>query len=58
MQVFEGSSDRNTPVTHLFYEVVRLLHIRIQPVKWHVNIAMRFELLGCVGKSKLYNRYS
>ena len=50
MQEFEGSWDRNTPVTHFFYKEVRLLDIRIQPIQWHVNIAMRFELLGCAGK--------
>ena len=50
IQVFEGSWDRDTPVTHLFFEAITVLHIRIHPVQWYMNIAMRFELLGCVGK--------
>ena len=38
----------------MFHKAVKMLYIRIIPVQWHVNIAMRFELLGCVGKSKFY----
>ena len=55
--MFEGSWDRDIPVAHLFYKAVEMLYIRIIPVQWHMNIAMRFELLGCVGKSRFYCMY-
>ncbi|XP_072025093.1 uncharacterized protein [Amphiura filiformis] len=47
IEVFEGSYDRDTNTTHLFYEPVKAHYVRIRPVEWHGQISMRVELLGC-----------
>ncbi|XP_072025092.1 uncharacterized protein [Amphiura filiformis] len=49
IEVFEGSYDRDTNTTHLFYEPVKAQYVRIRPVEWHGQISMRVELLGCPG---------
>ena len=49
-QVFEGSWDRDTPVTHVFYTSVEAQYVRILPQEWHNHISVRFELLGCRSK--------
>ena len=51
-QVFEGSWDRDTPVTHVFYTSVEAQYVRILPQEWHTHISIRFELLGCRSKLK------
>ena len=50
LQVFEGSWDSNTPVTHYFYAAVVAQYVRIIPETFAGTIAMRFELLGCKSK--------
>ncbi|XP_072025097.1 uncharacterized protein [Amphiura filiformis] len=46
-ELFEGSWDQSTPVTHLFHEAVLAQYVRILPQSWHGNVSMRCELLGC-----------
>ena len=62
MQLFEGSWDQNSTLTHLFNEAVLAQYVRIRPQDWHVGIGLRVELLGCPGtiqelnfSTKLYN---
>ena len=57
-QIFEGSWDSNTPVTHYFYAPVVAKYVRIIPQTWSGVIAMRFELLGCKSKyTQYYEEY-
>ena len=62
LQEFTGNSDRNTPVTQIFFKPVAALYVRIVPVTWYYDPddsetttnnapALRFELLGCAGKT-------
>ena len=53
-QVFEGSWDTDTPVTHVFYTSVEAHYVRILPQEWHNHIGIRFELLGCRSKLKQF----
>ena len=50
LQIFEGSWDSNTPVTHYFNAAVVAQYVRILPQTWNEAIAVRFELLGCKRK--------
>ena len=50
IQVFDGVSDSNTPVTSMFPHPVSAESIRINPTEWSGWIALRFEVLGCDGK--------
>ena len=52
-QDFDGVSDENTPVTRMFPHPVFAESIRINPTAWNVEIALRFEVLGCDGKYKI-----
>ncbi|XP_072017377.1 uncharacterized protein [Amphiura filiformis] len=45
--VFDGNTDRDTVVTRRFPSPVRATVIRIQPMRWHGHISMRFDLIGC-----------
>ena len=54
VQIFEGSWDSDTAVTHYFYAPVVAQYVRINPQTWETHIAIRFELLGCKCK---YNNY-
>ena len=47
LKVFQGNSDGNTPVARMFPEPVMARFITIFPTAWHLNIGLRFELLGC-----------
>ena len=49
-KVFDGVSDRNTPVTRMFPRPVFAESIRINPKEWKEWIAVRFEVLGCDGE--------
>ena len=55
VQIFEGSWDLNTPVTHYFYAPVVAQYVRIIPQTWNTYIAIRFELLGCKSKYTFYH---
>ena len=49
LQVFDGISDKNTPVKRMFPDPVSAESIRIHPTAWHGWIAVRFEVLECDG---------
>ena len=55
LQIFEGSWDSNTPVTHYFYAAVVAQYVRIIPETYYGTIAIRFELLGCKSKYTYYH---
>ncbi|XP_066295702.1 uncharacterized protein [Branchiostoma lanceolatum] len=46
-RVFEGPSDRTTPVTHLLDVPVVTKYVRFVIETWEVSICMRTEVLGC-----------
>jgi len=46
-QIFSGSVDPRTPVKSMFKVPVEAKLIRIYPISWNGNIALRTELLGC-----------
>ena len=47
--MFEGSWDRDTHATHVFYKPMTAHYIRILPAEWFGKISVRIELLGCIG---------
>ena len=49
-KVFNGNSDRNTPVTSMFPVPVLTTFVRIKVIEYEVLAAARFEVLGCDGK--------
>ena len=53
-QIFEGSWDRETRATHIFYTSVEAQYVRILPQEWHNHISIRFELMGCRSKLKTF----
>lgn len=48
--IFEGNTDQNTPVMHLF-PVIHARYIRIRPIEYHGEIALRFNIFGCESPS-------
>ncbi|XP_021356440.1 uncharacterized protein LOC110452321 isoform X2 [Mizuhopecten yessoensis] len=54
--VFAGSTDRSTVVTVELDPIVETNYIRINPVTWNNNIALRFELVGCSVSKYTYHR--
>ncbi|XP_025095226.1 lactadherin-like [Pomacea canaliculata] len=48
--IFEGNTDQNTPVMHLF-PVIHARYIRIRPTEYHGEIALRFNIFGCESPS-------
>ena len=46
-QFFKANSDENTPVTNMFQCPVIAKCIRINPLDWKNQIAMRLDLIGC-----------
>lgn len=44
--VFNGNSDKYTPVSNFFYPVVARF-VQIRPVTFHNSIGLRFNILGC-----------
>ncbi|KAI5133203.1 retinoschisin [Manis pentadactyla] len=49
-RVFYGNSDRTSTVQNLLRPPIISRFIRLIPLGWHVRIAIRMELLECVGK--------
>ena len=47
MQVFQGNTDKDTVVSHVFPQHIRARYIRIWPKTWTNHVAMRVELYGC-----------
>nr|CAD7570854.1 unnamed protein product [Timema californicum] len=46
-RVFLANFDSDTPQTNHFEHIVQTRLIRLVPVKWHHNISLRAEVLGC-----------
>ncbi|XP_026747695.1 hemocytin-like [Trichoplusia ni] len=47
IKVFRGPTDNNKPMTQLINPPIEAMVVRIQPLTWHEEIAVRFELVGC-----------
>lgn len=56
-QVFQGPSDNKTPKKQMFEPPVEAKVLRIRPLTWHEEIAVRFELIGCREPSKYSIRH-
>lgn len=46
-KVFKGNEDQDTPVVNLLPETIETRFLRIKPVSWKDEIAVRVEVLGC-----------
>ncbi|KDR23192.1 Hemocytin, partial [Zootermopsis nevadensis] len=46
-KVFLANFDSVTPHTNIFDRILHTRYLRLFPVKWHKNIALRAEVLGC-----------
>ncbi|XP_078616379.1 uncharacterized protein LOC144884783 [Branchiostoma floridae x Branchiostoma japonicum] len=46
-EVFEGNTDRNSPVRHLLVRPVTARFVRFYPLSWNGFISMRMEVLLC-----------
>ncbi|XP_078697599.1 lactadherin-like [Branchiostoma floridae x Branchiostoma belcheri] len=46
-EVFQGNTDRNTPVTNLLDSPTDARYVRFLPQSWHGHMSMRVEVLGC-----------
>ena len=46
-RVFPANFDETTAVTQYLERMISARYVRISPVRWHKNIGMRLELLGC-----------
>ncbi|KAG9485714.1 hypothetical protein GDO78_008677 [Eleutherodactylus coqui] len=49
-RVFYGNSDRTSTVQSFLRPPIMSRYLRIIPLGWHVRIALRIELLECMGK--------
>lgn len=49
-KVFYGNSDRSSTVQNLLRPPIVARYIRLLPLGWHTRIAIRMELLMCMGK--------
>ncbi|XP_033115250.1 hyalin-like [Anneissia japonica] len=45
-KIFSGNTDQNTEVTQMFKSAIDAQFIRISPVSWYRNPALRIEILG------------
>ncbi|XP_028401417.1 uncharacterized protein LOC114524515 [Dendronephthya gigantea] len=48
--IFNGNTDAFSTVFHSFDRTIKARYVRIHPVEWNVQICMRVELYGCLGK--------
>ena len=48
IQVFDGNNDEDTVKSHNLNPPITARYIRFRPIEWHVWIAMRVELYGCL----------
>ncbi|XP_022121224.2 hemocytin [Pieris rapae] len=46
-QVFRGPVDHTSPLKQMFEKPFEAKFVRIHPLTWHEEIAVRFELIGC-----------
>ena len=47
LQLFGGNSDASSERTHYLSVPLTARYVRLHPIKWHGNIAMRASLIGC-----------
>lgn len=52
LQVFEGNTDGNTPVSHWLVYPVKARFCTLKPKTWNEQIALRLELYGRVALGK------
>ncbi|XP_022252614.1 hemocytin-like [Limulus polyphemus] len=52
-KVFTGNYDSSSEVEHIFVNPFEARYIRVQPLEWVGQIALRLELLGCEGFQKI-----
>lgn len=45
--MFRGPIDHTTPFKQMFDKPFEAKFVRIHPLTWHEEIAIRFELIGC-----------
>ena len=48
-QIFPGNGDSETAVFNILKPPITARYIRISPIAWYKNIAMRIEIYGCTG---------
>ena len=48
-QIFPGNGDSETAVFNILKPPITARYIRILPIAWYKNIAMRIEIYGCTG---------
>ena len=48
-QIFPGNGDSETAVYNILKPPITARYIRILPIAWYKNIAMRIEIYGCTG---------
>ncbi|CAK1545090.1 unnamed protein product [Leptosia nina] len=46
-QVFRGPVDHTTPLKQMFEKPIEAKFVRIHPLTWHEEVAIRLELIGC-----------
>ena len=44
---FQGNHDSDSTVTQYFDQLINARYLRITPLRWHTNIGMRLEVIGC-----------
>ncbi|KAJ8725925.1 hypothetical protein PYW08_004108 [Mythimna loreyi] len=52
-KVFRGPVDHNTPSKQIIEPPIEAKVYRVQPLTWHEEIAVRFELIGCRKPSEM-----
>ncbi|CAG5119587.1 unnamed protein product, partial [Candidula unifasciata] len=57
-KIFYGNIDSTTPVRNLFHYLIRARYLRIIPVSWNHEIAMRFQLHGSIQVTPLMDKLS
>ena len=46
-RIFMGNYDSNSIVAQYFDKIINARYLRITPLKWHKNIGLRIEIIGC-----------
>ncbi|XP_045445614.1 hemocytin-like [Melitaea cinxia] len=46
-KIFRGPVDNKTPVKQMIKPPIEAKYVRIRPISWHDNVAVRLELIGC-----------
>ena len=54
LQIFKGNTRSRAIVKNYLQHNITTRYIRIVPVEWNVEIALRVEFYGCDGKTNLF----